>query len=396
MSHRPATWIISTLLAVISVAAAGLSMQGFLAYAETEAPPPPPGVFTAAVESGEVIETVDITAETSPEFEWLLPSLEDDDLEPVHTRNGARAGQEIYPAQVLTTIAERPVFAFEGPIPAYRAMTSGIKGPDVEQLQDSLAAAGYAVFDGYGQFGSSTALAVFNFYVDSGYLPLNAEGDPVSGSDYASAGIPFGEVQFFSTFPLVVGNDCGIQGQRSRDVVCHLTAGSVRVTAEVPAESNAAVVPGQTVRLNTTTGDQLEGTVGQVIEEEGAGPQAESQDAKTEVPEGKDDSPESQSDHDGTPGTKYVVELREINGSPFQGKATGVIILNSSKQEESRVTALAVRSSPVDGNWLELENGTHVVAEVGICAQGFCAVQGPDIHPGLEVVLPAVSQDSRP
>jgi peptidoglycan hydrolase-like protein with peptidoglycan-binding domain len=53
-------------------------------------------------------------------------------------------GQVIHQGEVLYRLSDNPVVLLYGPVPAYRALSAGMSGPDVRQLNAALVALGYA------------------------------------------------------------------------------------------------------------------------------------------------------------------------------------------------------------------------------------------------------------
>jgi hypothetical protein len=92
---------------------------------------------------------------------------------PVVTSVAVAVGQQVTQAQLLVTVAQRPVFVFAGVIPAFRVMAPGMTGPDVAELQAGLAAAGFGTgTDASGVYGPGTAAAVSGLYHARGVTPI--------------------------------------------------------------------------------------------------------------------------------------------------------------------------------------------------------------------------------
>src|SRR5262249_9116324 len=101
---------------------------------------------------------------------------------PVVTSVGVHAGEEVGQGTLLVTVAERPVFLFQGKIPVFRAMMLGIHGPDVAELQTGLAAAGFGTgSDASGVYGPGTAAAVTALYKAHGLRAASAGSVKPSG-----------------------------------------------------------------------------------------------------------------------------------------------------------------------------------------------------------------------
>lgn len=79
-----------------------------------------------------------------------------------------RKGASVKAGDVLLEVSSRPVIALVGAVPQFRAMSPGMSGSDVDQLQDALRAAGFMKGKESG-FGPLTEAAVTNLYAKAGY-----------------------------------------------------------------------------------------------------------------------------------------------------------------------------------------------------------------------------------
>lgn len=74
------------------------------------------------------------------------------------------AGQVIHEGQILYRVSDNPVVLLYGSTPVYRALSEGVSGPDVTQLNAALVALGYATSSEISPtsdyFGSETTLAL--------------------------------------------------------------------------------------------------------------------------------------------------------------------------------------------------------------------------------------------
>ena len=78
-------------------------------------------------------------------------------------------GEELAEGEAAVEIAGRPVFLLEGPIPVFRDMRPGAVGPDVMQLEDSLARLGFFEGEADQIWEDDTGAAVEAWYQDRGY-----------------------------------------------------------------------------------------------------------------------------------------------------------------------------------------------------------------------------------
>lgn len=118
----------------------------------------------------------------------LLPSAATVSATPVITATPLAAGASVVPGTVLAEANGRPILAMNWPFPAYRDILKSDHGPDVGQLQTTLARLGYAssansVFDRVTQSGLA------QLYKDRGYTPAlkQAESTDQPGEVYLPA-----------------------------------------------------------------------------------------------------------------------------------------------------------------------------------------------------------------
>jgi HlyD family secretion protein len=190
-------------------------------------------------------------------------------------------GQRVGQGRLLVTVAERPVFVFQGVIPVFRTMARGMHGPDIAQLQVGLESAGYGTgSDASGVYGPGTAAAVAALYRANDVTPVSSGSGGASPHTAAavtgaqiglamakrpaaragrspSAEVPLGEVVFVPHLPARVlsvdklGATVG-SGKSASGVV---TLGSGKITLKAFAFGGQARLlrPGMT---GTATSDQ--------------------------------------------------------------------------------------------------------------------------------------------
>ncbi|WDN52917.1 hypothetical protein [Streptomyces clavuligerus] len=184
------------------IAAGGMAASGWVqspAQAAADTSPPAPSAVTAPVErkvlrsttvvrgtfsSGRAVAarpvSVAATATSDPTGTLLVTG--------VFTRPGRPA-----PAgRALLEYSGRPVFALPGAIPAYRDLSPGDRGKDVDQLQRALRSLGHGTgADAAGRFGSGTAGALGKLYRAMGYEPpLAAPGAKAQAEDTGTGTAP--------------------------------------------------------------------------------------------------------------------------------------------------------------------------------------------------------------
>jgi hypothetical protein len=162
------------------------------------------------------------------------------------------AGDTIHNGEELAEIDGEPLFVLAGPVPAWRDIIPGESGPDVTELQNTLASLGY--YDGgdtAGYFGPATEDAVSLYYEHLGYTP------PSSG------GVPETNVVFLPSLPATVVAVNGATGQQPGQPFLELAPrGSLALTGELPPAYAAQVKSGLKVAIyDEVTGIHATGTV---------------------------------------------------------------------------------------------------------------------------------------
>ncbi len=196
------------------------------------------------------------------------------------------AGESLTQVSLLAVLADRPLFALEGPIPMIRDLTTGDTGQDVQRFQEALEAAGYEIFDTPGIFGPSTATAVRAIYRLYDYDPPTGPGPARATTDdpapaptatpapTAAAASTQQQPQPYviakqSEFLLLPGaTHLRIQsyqtavGQELKSPFVTLTDGNVAIDTQIPPGQLAAWQVGTEVRVEATGGTaELVGTV---------------------------------------------------------------------------------------------------------------------------------------
>jgi len=224
--------------AVALGAVAGFVARGFVSPAQeaANAGAPQASLITAPVKFGVLPVLVALRANVSNGHSVPVsaPTTLGGSLAVV-TSVGVRPGEGVGQGQLLVTVAERPVFLFQGKIPVFRAMTLGTRGPDVTELQIGLAAAGYGTgSDAAGVYGPGTAAAVAALYKAHGLkAATSGSTKPTArGTRTPSAEVPIGEVIFVPRLPARIGavDHLGASVASGKAVVT-LTSGRATLTA---------------------------------------------------------------------------------------------------------------------------------------------------------------------
>jgi peptidoglycan hydrolase-like protein with peptidoglycan-binding domain len=248
--------------AVVLAVSAGLvgSQIGTSAERGSLGAPPPLTRITAPIQFAVLQVTVPVRADVvdAAPISVALP----DDLGtalPVVTRSDISPGSTVSEGQWLVGIAERPVIALSGAIPAFRDMTPGESGVDVEELQSALHRLGFGTGDDLaGAYGNGTEQAVRRWYANAGFVP--AVGP-------LGAIVPRGEVLFCPTLParvlsVSVGLGAAVPAGGS---VAEIGSGAIVLNASVDPLSVKSVQFGQSaVARSDLTGESFPVTVSSV------------------------------------------------------------------------------------------------------------------------------------
>jgi peptidoglycan hydrolase-like protein with peptidoglycan-binding domain len=267
------------------------------------AKPPPPGAITAPVTRGDLTRTVSIRPKVGRERnDAVAIALADGPGHSVVTKSTASVGAELTDGAVAIEVNGRPRFALRGAFPFYRPMTEGDVGPDVEQLQRALAAAGYAV-GADGKFGKGTAQALSRLYRDAGYEPNHGSADSSPGKGKAgpdpgivgtasSVIVPESEFLVFASLPAFVTSIPPTGARLAETAAVGVAAGRVVADAAVDAATAGQLSRGMKAVLNGPTGEPIHGSVIDVMAPSVDAPQA-SDGASSSGSPGPEQAPDS-------------------------------------------------------------------------------------------------------
>ena len=274
--RRALFWVAggAALLAIGGLVGSSLVKSPQQVAADTAAPPPT--VTTAKVASQILTSSVQMRGVVYPGTQYdVYPSAPESDTAgsgagsgaggspagggsagPVYvSRLDVAAGRTISNGEKLAEIDGEPLFALSGRVPAWRDMTPGESGPDVAELQKSLASLGYYTGgDTAGFFGPATQDAVSLYYEHLGYTA------PATG------GMPMTDVIFLPSLPAKVIAVNGAKGQQPGQPFLELAArGSLALTGELPPAYAGQVKTGLKVQIfDEVTGIHATGTVADV------------------------------------------------------------------------------------------------------------------------------------
>lgn len=282
-SKRKRLWLVGGVTAVVIALVAGLVLFVFPQVRTpqqlaAEAAPPPPSLITAVVKRRALSAKVVMRATVAPGPAFdLKPSDALATAGMVVTSIPAASATTLVSGTVVVEANGEPLIAMNWPFPAYRDIRAGDAGPDVVQLQKTLARLGYAT-GGTGIFDASTRKGLKQLYSDRGYkAPAgpassgqgtgqgSASGD--RGGSSSAASIGSNEVYLAARQVLVVPKPSSAVtmipikvGERitAETVLAKLDGQASAVVASTTPERASKVKAGAIGRLTSAGGEQYE------------------------------------------------------------------------------------------------------------------------------------------
>lgn len=160
------------------------------------------------------------------------------------------AGSTLNSGDVLMEVSGRPVFVLPGPVPMYRALSTGAKGDDVKQLQKALTDLKIGTVRG-GVFDAVTGNAVKRWYERAGYQAQDTEGVTIAS----------GEILFLPTLPVRLDSVTAKAGAPATGQVGTTTDPTVVVQGTLPGPDAGLVHSGLPVTLRMADGTTLPASV---------------------------------------------------------------------------------------------------------------------------------------
>ena len=298
---------------------------------------------------------------------------------PIVTGFALRASRAVQEGEVVASVAERPVIAMSGKVPAFRTMTFGMTGVDVLELQDSLHVLRLSTGgDASGSFGIGTAAAVGALYARTGFPPVL--GSPVTIERAVNgrkvvrrrlATVPLGEVAFLPTLPArVVKVEVGLGGAvPASGTLASISTGGLGLTAMSSPQDASAIRIGERgrARSDLTTG-QLRVRVTAVTASRGGGASG---------------------------------EIRFAPAGPvpakFVGQNLAITVRTARARRDSLVVPLAAVNTDAAGRasiTVLLKHGRRRVVDVrpGLISGGSESVGAPrGVHPGEAVIVGVIT-----
>jgi hypothetical protein len=181
--RRPLIWQASSVVVAALLISGGLAVAPLVkspAQAAAEAEPPPASQILVKVERRALSHDVVMRGivQSGPNLSLAAPSAILSGS-PVVTGAPLSAGASLVSGTVLLEANGEPVFTMDWEFPPYRDISAGVIGPDVRQLQVTLADLGYPVTQ-TSTMDWQTQNALGRFYLDRGYKVPTQEGTSTS------------------------------------------------------------------------------------------------------------------------------------------------------------------------------------------------------------------------
>lgn len=250
--------VLSGVLAVALLGATATAWY-FAAQARTpaqraeETEEPEDSVIAVRVEEGQLVDTMEFTAvlDRTGDFAVPAPAAPEGIEVALASKLPLETGDEVNAGTVLLEVSGRPMIALPGDVPAYRDLTEGDSGPDVEQLQKALSwIYGTPVT---GDFDSRTASDLEKLYDNLGYEVPTTEAPDGGGGTEGDAGggfegdedahgqadtvervrLPASEAVFLPELPMQVGEIKARQSAPVEGTVMTLVSGDWKLEAQL-------------------------------------------------------------------------------------------------------------------------------------------------------------------
>lgn len=354
--------IIFLILIVLIIGGAGFLYQGLKNNQQANHQPQAASIVTAPIVRQTLQESQRGTGHIATERSVAIGVLQG--APSVITRDSQPPGAQLVSGDVLTTIDERPLFIFSGAVPAYRDLGPGARGEDVAQIQQTLVHLGYPVWDELGYYGRDTAYAIYRFYLNSGYYPPDDVDQSQDLEAPYNTRLPRTEYVTLDFETFQVESACGIRGQTPSNPLCTVSDGTYSVYFEAEANTPAGKLePGQTVVLEPTGHEPIEGILGKPVSDEIA-----------QNIIGNTDNVEAEAP------SKTLYSLTFSGGThltPEQDYAAKVII-GSSAPNALTVPESALVHDDDTTSVVLAEDSRHLPVTLGYCYRGYCELINPD------------------
>jgi peptidoglycan hydrolase-like protein with peptidoglycan-binding domain len=265
----------------------------------------------------------------------------------------APIGMTVGRGHPVLRVDERPVVLLYGPLPVYRTLAAGIKGPDVRQFETNLAALGYTGMTVDDDYTASTVSEVKRWQKNVG---LAVTGTVAPGQVLNADG-----AIRVDSYTLHVGDP-------ATGEVLKYTGTTRQVTARLPVGQQQYASPGAPVDLRLPDGHDATGTVAS------AGPP---------------DAPDGGGGEQTVPVLVTVADQKALGSAAAQPVTVRFVAEQRTNVLAVPVTALVALAE--GGYGVQVVGGAsvrYVPVRTGLFANGFVEVDSDEIQPGTKVVVP--------
>lgn len=347
---------------VAAVLALGVALAGL-----------PGGSAKAADAERPGLGSAEVTRRTLVEQESFDGTLGHGDAVPVVNRRSgtltwmAPAGSTVDRGRPLYEVDGRKVPLLFGDRPAWRPLGPGVTGPDVRQLEENLVALGFA--------------NAHNLDVDDTWTPATTDAvkrwQKAAGVDQTGV-VDLGDAVFLPG-AVIVASQTGHVGENAMPGGGVLTATPAApvVTVKLDAAKRDLVAAGDTVDIELPGDRRIPGTVISV---------------GTDAAGGSGGSGGSGSGGGGGGGGDPQVEMTVRPDGSTDGLDGSPVSVDITRQKAENVLAVPVEAllALAEGGYGVETQADHrlVPVQTGLFADGQVEVSGPDLRPGLKVVVP--------
>lgn len=283
----------------------------------------------------------------------------------------AASGSVVRPGGVLYRVDEEPVVLMDGTVPAYRRLAEGVRrGPDVRQLERNLTALGFgAGVTVDSRFTAATAAAVRRWQRSLGLRRTGA--------------VELGRVVFLSGVRRVGERKAAVGATVAGGGEVLATSSTRRVVeVELEVSKQSLVRRGGRVRVTLPGGDEAGGRIASV-----------GRAARTKGGAGGDDEGGGSGQDEQEPVIDVTIALSSARGTHGLDRAPVTVDLASRVERRAlSVPVTALLAQPGGRYAVELvgRDGKRrtVAVETGFFADGYVAVSGRGLRPGMRVAVP--------
>ena len=284
------------------------------------------------------------------------------DARPVNARGGGTltrlpaSGAAIGRGTALYEVDGTPTaHLMYGSRPAWRELRQGMRGEDVRQLEDNLAALGYLGIAPDSYFGDATAAAVKAWQEDRGARETGR--------------VALGEVVFMPGRRRIAKREARVGDALQPGAPVLLTTSTQRVaTADVEASRQSLLRPGDAVQVELPSGRLVRGRVARVA-------------SSADPPKGED----------GESTVAVTIALRRTRGRVLDQAPVTIVARRAEKRNALSVPVAALLARRGGGYAVELVEGRRrrlVPVRLGEFASGYVEVSSRSLRAGMRVVVP--------